>query len=398
MCVDLSQARAGCVPPALFALVLAGCARPVLPPPPPAPVPVSIQLVNDNGDLFQVTGLDPSAAANLSLPGVDIKTWTNLFAVTANDNPTPMLGSFAVEMGFLRFRPRWPLVPGIRYTATFHPDKQPGGQNFGPAVVATFTLPKPPLPPPATVARLYPSGDRLPENLLRVYLHFTGPMRRGDVYDHIRLLGPGGKPVPSPFVTLGEELWNDEATRLTLLLDPGRQKHDLLPRQQMGPVLEAGKSYTLVIDGDIRDAHDRPTGKEFRKRFDAVAAETRPVQPAEWKITPPPAGRREPLVVAFDRLMDHAMVRRVVTVTDTSGNAVEGDVTTDDAETRWRFMPRQPWAAGEYALVVEAQLEDVCGNRVGRAFEVDEDRTEPVPMAAVRRNFKIETPDPKSHE
>ena len=27
------------------------------------------------------------------------------------------------------------------------------------------------------------------------------------------------------------------------LLDPGRQKHDLLPRQQAGPVLEAGKDF-----------------------------------------------------------------------------------------------------------------------------------------------------------
>ena len=52
-------------------------------------------------------------------------------------------------------------------------------------------------------------------------------------------------------------------------------------------------------------------------------------------------------------------------------------------------MPRQPWSAGEYALVVEKVLEDVSGNRVGRAFEVDEDRTEPGPVEAVRRVFII---------
>lgn len=391
MNVDLSRARAGFVPPALLAFALVGCARPVAVPQPPIPQPISIQRINENGDVLQVTGLDPAAAANLSLPGVERKTWTDLFTVTANDNPTPMLGTYSVEAGFLRFRPRWPLVPGVRYTATFRPDKQPGGQHFEPPVVEAFTLSQPPLPPPATVDTIYPSADWLPENLLRVYLHFTGPMRRGDVYDHIRLLGPDGKPVPSPFVTLGEELWNDDATRLTLLLDPGRQKHDLLPRQQLGPVLESGKSYTLVIDGDIRDAHDRPTGKEVRKRFDAVAAETRPVQPADWTITPPKAGGREPLVVTFDRSLDSAMLRRVVTVLDSVGEVVDGDVTTADAETRWRFVPRRPWTAGEYVVVVERQLEDVCGNRVGRAFEADEDRTEPVPMAAVRRAFVVKS-------
>src|SRR4051794_22096254 len=165
MRVDLSRARAGLLPPALFAFALAGCARPVVPPP-PVQVPVSIQLLTDDGTVFQVTGLDPSAAATLSLPGLERKTWTDLFTVTANDSTTPMLGTYSVEAGFLRFRPRWPLVPGVRYTATFHPDNQPGGQNFGPAVVATFTIPQPSLPPPAAVAAVYPSADRLPENLL----------------------------------------------------------------------------------------------------------------------------------------------------------------------------------------------------------------------------------------
>jgi hypothetical protein len=214
-------------------------------------------------------------------------------------------------------------------------------------------------------------------------------MRRGDVYDHIRLLGPNGKAVASPFVTLGEELWSDDGRRLTLLLDPGRQKHDLLPRQQAGPVLEAGKTYTLVIASDMRDAHDRSIGREFRRRFEAGAAEARPIRPADWKITAPPAAGREPLVIAFDRSLDHALLRRVLTVADGGGKAVEGEVTTSDAETRWRFVPRQPWAAGEYALVVEQILEDVCGNRVGRAFEVDEDRPDPGPAAAVRRAFIV---------
>ena len=382
-------ARAGLLPPALVLLALAGCQRVVSPPAAPAPPTYAIRLVDDHGDVFEVSGLEPAVVRDLTVVTVPQPTWSALFAVTANDNSQPMLGNYAVENGILRFRPRWPLVPGIQYTATFHPDKQPGGPKLAAAVVATLSKPKPPLPPPATVAAVYPSGDRLPENLLRIYLHFTGPMRRGDVYDSIRLLGPDDKPVASPFVTLGEELWNDEGTRLTLLLDPGRQKHDLLPRQQAGPVLEAGKSYTLVLAADLRDAHDRPIGKEFRKRFDAIKPEARPIKPEDWSITPPAAGGREPLTVAFDRSLDHALVRRVVTVVDAAGKPIEGDVATSDAETRWRFVPRQPWSAGDYALVIEPILEDVCGNRVGRAFEVDEDRTEAGPATAVRRVFRV---------
>jgi hypothetical protein len=308
--------------------------------------------------------------------------WHEWFTVAVDTGAPPMLGDYSLWDERAYFRPRFPLVPGKRYLVSV---SRAGEPSHFPIVV-----PPAKLPPPATVTAVYPSGDRLPENLLRIYLHFGGPMRRGDVYDFIRLLGPDGKPVASPFVTLGEELWNDDGARLTLLLDPGRQKHDLLPRQQAGPVLEAGKSYTLVISADIRDAHDRPIGKEFRKRLDAVAPETRPIQPADWKITSPAAGGREPLTVTFDRSLDDALLKRLLTVADSGGKPVEGDVTTTDAETRWRFVPRQPWAAGQYALVADPVLEDVCGNRVGRAFEVDEDRTEAQPAAPVRRPFVVE--------
>jgi hypothetical protein len=35
------------------------------------------------------------------------------------------------------------------------------------------------------------------------------------------------------------------------------------------------------------------------------------------------------------------------------------------------FAPKSPWVAGEYKLVADTRLEDVCGNRVGEPFEID---------------------------
>jgi hypothetical protein len=375
------------MPPALLLMTLIGCSRPAVVQ--PIPASPTIALRHADGDLFEVNGLDPSALAQLSMASTPRSAWTALFTVIANDNLEPMLGAYSVEFGLLRFRPRWPLVPGIRYTATVHPDKQPGGPRQGALVRANFTVDPPPLPPPATVAMIYPSANRLPENLLRIYLQFTGPMRRGGVYDFVQLLGPDGKPVVTPFVTFGEELWNPDGTRLTLLLDPGRQKHDLLPREQTGPVLEAGKQYTLVLKPDWPDAHGRSLGRNITKQFTAVAAESRAVQPGDWKLTPPPAGSQKPLSVSFDRALDQALLARMVTVADAAGKMIDGESTTADGETHWQFVPRQPWAAGTYSLVIDPALEDVCGNRVGRAFEVDEDRTPPGPATMVRRVFPI---------
>ncbi len=51
--------------------------------------------------------------------------------------------------------------------------------------------------------------------------------------------------------------------------------------------------------------------------------------------------------------------------------AIAGDVTVEDAETRWPFMPREPWRAGQHDLLALDILEDVAGNQIGQAFEVD---------------------------
>ena len=51
--------------------------------------------------------------------------------------------------------------------------------------------------------------------------------------------------------------------------------------------------------------------------------------------------------------------------------AIAGDVTVEDAETRWVFTPREPWRAGQYNLLALDILEDVAGNQIGKAFEVD---------------------------
>ena len=41
-------------------------------------------------------------------------------------------------------------------------------------------------------------------------------------------------------------------------------------------------------------------------------------------------------------------------------------------EMSWTFTPKAPWQAGTHQLVAFAMLEDLAGNRIGRAFEVDQ--------------------------
>ena len=45
--------------------------------------------------------------------------------------------------------------------------------------------------------------------------------------------------------------------------------------------------------------------------------------------------------------------------------------TIDRDETRWLFTPETAWVAGNYQVVVDADLEDLAGNSILRRFEVD---------------------------
>jgi len=196
-------------------------------------------------------------------------------------------------------------------------------------------------------------------------------MGRGDAYRHIRLLDAAGKPVDAPFLELDEELWSRDGMRFTLVFDPGRIKRGLKPREEQGPVLEAGKSYQLVIDKSWPDADGNPLAVEFRKPFRAGPADETSPRPENWTIRPPQAGTRGPMEIQFPEPLDRALLQRMIGVRDASGNAVAGQVAVAGEETVWQFTPAVPWRAGDYRLAIGTELEDVAGNSISRPFEVD---------------------------
>jgi len=289
-----------------------------------------------------------------------------LFVQSELADPPPVAGSVTVASGRLVFTPRYPLVPGTRYLVMQKPPLvarptalafQYGEKKKGKA---------------ARVSGIYPSADRLPENLLRFYIHFSKPMSRGEAYSHIRLLGPDGKPDEAAFLELGEELWDGSHVRFTLLCDPGRVKRGLKPREELGSVLKEGADYTLVIDAAWRDASGQPLAKSFQKKFHVIAPVEAPIDTAQWQLNAPAAGTLEPAALRFDRPLDRALVERLFEIVDGKGEPIAGRVEVDEHEMGWQFTPSEKWVAGDYLVAVPTLLEDPSGNRIGRAFEVDE--------------------------
>jgi hypothetical protein len=270
----------------------------------------------------------------------------------------PVSGEWAAADGKAVFTPKYPLKPGTKYRV------------LGTAVALDVRTAAPEPGKPTVLTHVYPTGSDLPENVFRFYLHFSRPMPRGDVYRYVRVLDDAGKPVVQPFLELDDELWNPDQTRLTLLIDPGRLKREVKPQIDLGPVFRAGKKYTLVISGKWPDLDGRPLGDDVTRPLTIGPREADALDPKAWKFTPP-AGERSSLALAFPRVMDHALLMRSLTVIGPDGREVPGSVEVTNAEKAWSFRPKAAWAAGEYKLRVDPVLEDVCGNRVGRPFEVD---------------------------
>jgi hypothetical protein len=196
-------------------------------------------------------------------------------------------------------------------------------------------------------------------------------MSRGHIYDHIHLLDADGKQVELPFLEIDEELWDDSMTRLTLFIDPGRIKRGVLPLENVGPALEAGKRYSLVIDRTWQDGSGKPLKESFQKQFSVGAPDRETPDPAKWKVELPASGTRNPLVIVFPESMDSALTQRVIHITDAAGKPVEGRVVLTDHERRWSFEPFGPWVKGQHQLVIQTTIEDLAGNNIGKPFDVD---------------------------
>jgi hypothetical protein len=314
---------------------------------------VSIQL---EGRTFTVKGWRAPRTA-------PAKGWPSVFAVysTATDFP-PMLGTYQVQNETLSFRPTFPLAAGVKYRAVFHP---PSG---GAAIVQAFEGPAADNTRRTSVEHVYPSGDVLPSNLLRLYIYFSAPMSQGEAPQRMRLTDSSGKAL-QVFLP-GEELWDPQFQRLTMTLDPGRIKRGLTSNTAMGAPIVPGKRYELVIDAGWLDARGVPMISGFRKTFTGGPAERVPPDPKQWRLTAPKAGTSGELTVEFPKPMNYALLGKMLQVAGGAG-PVAGTIQVDRSETRWRFTPREAWKAGDYRLVVNTAIEDLAGNSVGRPFDID---------------------------
>jgi hypothetical protein len=376
---------------ALFIVAAAACGRNATTP----AVPLSVELHPPRGAqpaYVEVSGLSQSELSSLRGQR-DAPDWQSLLKVTVGDTATAGLpsvqGRYAITDDGLEFTPLFPFDPGRAYLVAFDPTRLPHPRQSG-MVSSVVRLTALASRPTTTVTAIYPAGEVLPENTLRLYLEFSGPMGSAGALDFVRLLDERGQEVPIPFLPLQADFWNADHTRYTLFFDPGRVKQGILPNQQLGRPLVAGRQYTLAVSADWHDASGEPLAAPYRRTFRVGPAAARPLSMATWRLAPARAGTRDPFVVSFPAPLDHGLLARALSVQAADGTSIDGDVVLGSGDTRWALRPRDPWQPGEYQLVAQSFLEDPAGNRIGRPFEVD--MTKPAvdaPPEMFRTSFRI---------
>lgn len=317
-----------------------------------SPLPVMAEVaarLDEASGAVVVTGLAPQDRS-LALSDADA------VRLRLEDSPSArgMLVSISQDGEALIVQPRFALKADANYELTV------AGETLRVALPA----------PEATTPRLVsfaPSQAVIPANTLRLYLHFSEPMARGQLREMVSLVTADSTPVASPFLPLEAELWDPSQTRATLLLDPGRIKQGVGPNVAGGAPLQEGQSYRLTVSPDMRSAAGHPLGSLASVVFRVGPPERRAIAPLTWDILAPAAGSHAPLSLAFDRIMDTGTALRLITVRGPDGQPVQGQITSDDGG--WSLIPERPWLAGRYSLAVDPELEDVAGNTIGAPFD-----------------------------
>ncbi len=277
------------------------------------------------------------------------------------DNPVPpIVGNWTKEDQHLYFCPLIPFSKNLTYQARF--PKVPYF-TFKPIPPKNYTLTR--------LTHIYPSVAQLPENALKMYLHFSAPMSDGNAYPYLQLIETNGDTIAAPFLDLKPLLWNEDRTRLTLWFDPGRVKRDLLRNKKLGAPLEEGKQYTLHIAKNWKDANGYSLAEEYTKKIEVVKADRIAPTAKKWTIIAPQRNTKEPVLISFGEALDHAMATKSLTVYTKKGKIVEGTIALKDAEKTWIFTPLNHWQANPYRIQIKAELEDLAGNNLNRLFDTD---------------------------
>ena len=301
-------------------------------------------------------------ATGISIPKqlISAATDPSIKVVLANGNKRAILGKFSAENSGLLFEPLIPLTPGLSYHILEN------NQLIGQVIVPLNPNEKAP-----ELVAIYPLLDTLPENLLKLYVRFSKPMRSGESLQFIHLLDKKQDTLRNVFLNLQPELWDTTGTVLTLWLDPGRIKRGLTLNRALGNPLKMNETYHLVVSAAWKGQNGLNLAQTYRKTFVAGKRDELAPDLKQWQLQLPKVGTTALLWVKTQESLDHYLLSESIGIVDQNNIPAKGEIRLGKKDDQVVFFPVKPWKAQRYRLQVDARLEDLAGNNLNRVFDRD---------------------------
>lgn len=272
-----------------------------------------------------------------------------------------VLGEVSKKDGIFSFTPIVPFSNGETYEIRYNGELQ---ETF--AINKSMDIRKPEL------LAIYPTRDTVPENLLKMYFVFSKPMQEvNSALEYITVIDETKKEEVSVFLELQTELWNKDHTQLTLWLDPGRIKTDLIPNEKLGLPIVNGNTYRIDVSKEFKDANGNPLNDNYGKTIFVRKRDSQIPDLINWTITRPETNTKNILTINFGESLDFALALETVQIINPDGKIVDGNFILSKKESILQFLPVAKWESGNYTISVDSKLEDLAGNNLNHLFDRD---------------------------
>jgi hypothetical protein len=259
----------------------------------------------------------------------------------------------------ISFIPDFPFVENTHYIIRINDDKLSWEKVFSLPNEYNNSL---------EILSIYPTSDELPENLLRMYIHFSQPMKTVGNIEKIKLIDEDGVEIQGAIFNNVYELWDSKQQQLTVIFDPSRVKTGLQANVEMGRALKAGKSYSLIIE-DAENIYGQRLATSYKKTFKVIEEDYNMPNVENWKYNIPVEGRQTPFIIDFSEPLDWLSLHARIKVFDFLQREVKGNIAINNNELEWNFTPTEKWKSGEYTIKVNTRLEDPSGNNLNGLFD-----------------------------
>jgi len=272
---------------------------------------------------------------------------SDTLSVFIEGSPYRMLGTISPNGDRILFSPAVPFQPGQTYRTST-------GLSFSVPVDTTLQSP--------LLLGSFPSCDTVPSNLLKMYLQFSGPMSEGKSSQYVQLFdATTGDTVKNAFLDLQPELWNEDGTVLTLWLDPGRIKQDLIPNKKLGVVMKDNNKYRLNVAKGWRSKNGLGLKQDYSRTFVASKRDVTKPDIRSWNVDV----KGDTVVLGLNEALDWSLLHSTISLDDALPKTI-----TEPCE-RKIFMFFGKLSPGDHTLTIESRLEDLAGNNLNRLFETD---------------------------